>query len=217
MSKPLATYSSEGLEAVEMYQGIYRIENLLQPEDIQYLRTLAESTDQDGWKKQNYKVLYEQAVYVYGEADTESIAQYIERNTSAYWDDKLLEIPDKDFCLKINKRLEPFFGDMYDLMSLEEIQRQYEGVGLGEHVDSEYDKRLEFAVVIYINDDFTGGELYFPTKGIEIKPIAGSCVLFDTGSDFLHGVRKVGPGPGRYAMAGFAWTPGVKGEWLKDH
>jgi hypothetical protein len=217
MSKPLATYSSEGLEAVELYESIYRIENVLQPEDIQYLRTLAESTNQEGWKEQNYKALYEQAAHVYGEEDLENIKDYIERNRSDYWDDKVIDIPDKDFCQKINKRLEPFFSGMYDLNSLEEIQRQYEGVGLDEHVDSEYDKRIQLAVVIYINDDFTGGELYFPTKDIEIKPIAGSCLIFDTGSEFYHGVRKVGPGPGRYAMAGFAWQLGSKESWLKDH
>jgi hypothetical protein len=217
MGKPLARYSSEGLQATELYEGIYEIKNLLDAEDIKYLRTLAETTKQHEWKIQNHKVLHSQAVEKYGPNDLDNIAKYIERNGTAYWDDKLIEIPDKDFCYKINKRLDPFFDGLYDLLYLEEVQRQYEGVGLDEHVDSEYDKRIKLAVVIYINDDFVGGELYFPTKGIEIKPTAGSCLIFDTGEEFLHGVRKVGPGPGRYAMAGFAWEYGTEGTWLDGH
>jgi hypothetical protein len=217
MINQLATYKSGTLEAVELYKGIYQIDNALQPEDILYLRTLAEGLPQDSWKERNHEVLHSQAVELYGEEAEEDIAAYIERNHSAYWDDKIIKIPDTAFNDKINQRLAPFFEGLYDLAYLEEVQRQYEGVGLDEHVDAEYDSRIKFAVVMYINDDFTGGELYFPLKGIEIKPKAGSCLIFDTGKEFLHGVRKVGPGPGRYAMAGFAWEYGTGEGWIASH
>ncbi len=217
MGKPLATYKSNDLVAVELYEGIYRIDNLLSEKERLYLLEIADSTSPDGWTMQNYKVLLEQAKYTYGEDDIENINAYIERNKASYWDDKLMEIADKEFCNTINERLSPFFGELYDLIYLQEIQRQYEGVGLDEHVDSGYDERIEFAVVIYVNDDFTGGELYFPEKGIEISPTAGSCLIFDTGADFLHGVRPVGPNGRRYAMAGFAWAKGSLDVWSKDH
>lgn len=217
MTLPLATYIFDDLKATELHKGVYQIEHFLKEEEIKYLRTLAETTTSEGWKKRNHDVLRAHAAHVYGEEAEAEIQAYIDRNHTAYWDDKLIQIPDEDFCQRINDRLAPFFDGLYDLPYLEEIQRQYEGVGLDEHVDSDYDHRVRFAVVMYINDDFTGGELYFPTQGLEIKPVAGSCLIFSTGAEYLHGVRPVGAGPGRYAMAGFAWELGTKEAWLDDH
>ena len=45
--------------------------------------------------------------------------------------------------------------------------------------------------VIYLNNDFEGGEVYFPQHDIELKPIAGSAVAFPGDMFFLHGVNEV--------------------------
>lgn len=212
----LTTTKSGDLVAVEIHDGIFRIDSVLSTEDMAYLRNLSDTSSDADWRLRNYKVLREQAVGLYGE-DESLIQGYVERNGSEYWDDKLIEIPDKDFCNKINERLKPFFEGNYDLVYLQEIQRQYAGVGLGEHYDQDYDMRVKRAVVIYVNDDFIGGELYFPDRNYEIRPLAGSCITFPASSDYVHGVREVGVGPQRYAMAGFAWEYGSIDSWVKDH
>lgn len=60
------------------------------------------------------------------------------------------------------------------------------------------------ASLIYVNDNFEGGYLYFPQKHIEIKPRAGSLVTFTGNNDYLHGVTEVTSGV-RYTIASF-WT-----------
>jgi predicted 2-oxoglutarate/Fe(II)-dependent dioxygenase YbiX len=54
---------------------------------------------------------------------------------------------------------------------------------------AEYMNR-EFASIIYLNDDYDGGELYIPELNFEIKPKKGQLLCF-RGGKMLHGVRKV--------------------------
>ena len=44
-------------------------------------------------------------------------------------------------------------------------------------------------VLLYLTDDYDGGEIVFPDCGVSLKPKAGSVVVFD--SDLMHGVNAV--------------------------
>jgi predicted 2-oxoglutarate/Fe(II)-dependent dioxygenase YbiX len=50
----------------------------------------------------------------------------------------------------------------------------------------------EWAGVIYLNDDYAGGDLWFPSLGATYKPVAGTFVFFQ--GSLLHGVRKTTSG-----------------------
>jgi hypothetical protein len=62
----------------------------------------------------------------------------------------------------------------------------------------------QYASVIYLNDDFEGGEIYFP--GLNLTPTIrpGTLVFFPGTLEYLHGVRKVVRGQ-RFTVASF-WT-----------
>jgi len=51
----------------------------------------------------------------------------------------------------------------------------------------------EFLVsaVVYINDDFEGGELVFPKVEYSYKPVAGSCIIFPSNIEYSHYVASV--------------------------
>ncbi|MEQ1596582.1 MAG: 2OG-Fe(II) oxygenase [Casimicrobium sp.] len=59
-----------------------------------------------------------------------------------------------------------------------------------------------FAAVIYLNEDYDGGEIYFPELNIEMRPTAGTLVLFPGTLKYLHGVRMVTGGM-RHTIASF--------------
>jgi len=40
--------------------------------------------------------------------------------------------------------------------------------------------------VLFLNDNFTGGELCYPNQGISIKPTVGTMVVASAGIDFKH-------------------------------
>jgi hypothetical protein len=56
--------------------------------------------------------------------------------------------------------------------------------------------------VFYINDNFIGGEIYFPNQSLTIKPIKNMLILFPGDIYFLHGVKHVTSGE-RYTVPAF--------------
>ena len=59
-----------------------------------------------------------------------------------------------------------------------------------------------FGAVVYINDDYEGGNIHFPNLSIEFKPKARSLNMFPGTLHYLHGVRPVTSGM-RHTIASF--------------
>lgn len=71
---------------------------------------------------------------------------------------------------------------------------------------------IEYAALVYLNDDYEGGEIYFPEYGIDIKPKAGDLIFFPGTSMYTHGVREVTSGL-RYTLMSFFTTPKLQYIW----
>lgn len=61
-------------------------------------------------------------------------------------------------------------------------------------------------MVLYINDDYEGGELYYPELRIVMKPAAGDLVIHPGTPEYAHGVSPVTSGM-RYATTAFSKKP----------
>lgn len=77
------------------------------------------------------------------------------------------------------------------------------------HIGKEYGRpnafpHYDIAGLFYFNDDYEGGELYFPQHGIEFKPKAGAAYFFPGDKNYVHGVRPVRSG-NRFTSP-FFWT-----------
>lgn len=101
-----------------------------------------------------------------------------------------------------------------------QIIRWFKGYELLPHADKENPDGAEhpfpwrhFASLVYLNDDYEGGQIYFPNKGIELKPKPGTLVIFPGTSEFLHGVREVPEGV-RYTLPTFFTLDSTKGRYL---
>ena len=58
---------------------------------------------------------------------------------------------------------------------------------MGPHVDYNEDNNyLEYTIVVYLNDDYEGGELYFNEFDIKLKPKAGSIVMYPSTFPYTH-------------------------------
>ena len=64
-----------------------------------------------------------------------------------------------------------------------------EGHGMHAHYDSS--KPNDIATVTYLNNDYDGGEIYFPEYEIEIKPEPGDLICFPDDPNFVHGVKPI--------------------------
>jgi len=59
-----------------------------------------------------------------------------------------------------------------------------------------------FASIIYLNDDFDGGQIYFPKLQLEPEIRPGMLAYFPGTAHYLHGVRAITRGT-RYTLASF--------------
>ena len=56
---------------------------------------------------------------------------------------------------------------------------------------NEYSWSGHLSLIVYLNDDFEGGELFFPQHNLTIKPEAGMMVAFPGNLYFIHEVKEV--------------------------
>jgi hypothetical protein len=56
---------------------------------------------------------------------------------------------------------------------------------------------------LYLNDDYSDGELFFKNFDIKLKPKPGSLLVFPGDQQHEHGVKHVGSGPIRQVIVGF--------------
>lgn len=69
------------------------------------------------------------------------------------------------------------------------INKYYENMYMGPHVDwNEMNSDITYTIVVYLNDDYDEGELYFvrPEIDIKIKPQKGSIIMFPSVEPYLH-------------------------------
>jgi len=52
----------------------------------------------------------------------------------------------------------------------------------------------DIASLFYLNDDYEGGELYFPLQGMQFKPQKGSAYFFPGDKYYIHGVTEIKSG-----------------------
>ena len=77
----------------------------------------------------------------------------------------------------------------------------HQGVDAGKPNNFPY---YDLSGLFYLNDDYEGGELYFPDQGIQFKPKAGGAYFFPGDRNYIHGVTEVTSGT-RYVVP-FFWT-----------
>jgi predicted 2-oxoglutarate/Fe(II)-dependent dioxygenase YbiX len=89
------------------------------------------------------------------------------------------------------------------------ISKYHIGKHMGLHTDSyENDNNSEnnisptLSIVVYLNDNYEGGELYFKNQKVTIKPSAGSIVIFPSNMPYLHESKVIKKGT-KYMSPGF--------------
>jgi predicted 2-oxoglutarate/Fe(II)-dependent dioxygenase YbiX len=68
------------------------------------------------------------------------------------------------------------------------ISKYRPGASMGPHVDDYGQDGVStlMSAVVYLNDDYEGGELRFPEQDVTIKPEAGSIIVFPSVEPFYH-------------------------------
>lgn len=188
----------------ELAPEIFIVYNFLNDEEIEKILNKIERLSQSDWEKHYMDGVVGLAKRKYNRTDLENLIKEGLIEITDHWIDKNVGL-EYEISGPITERIKSIFEKSNDLIfdGVGTIQRQYSGAELREHVDNHADPHIEYAVIMYINDNYLDGELFFSNLNFETKPPAKSLIIFPSGEKYLHGVKPPGDGPHRYVLPSF--------------
>jgi hypothetical protein len=112
----------------------------------------------------------------------------------------ILKSKNHKILIDIYKRVSSLFDYKLHAQSIRMIHKTDKFSFWERHADNEGGTEIDYGVVIYLNDDFDGGELYYPESDLIIKPEKGMLVCHS--GNVQHEVLKVLSGD-RYTLTSF--------------
>jgi hypothetical protein len=201
----IAAFNEAGYEVKELASEIWEVENFLSSADIKLIFDFVGTLTEEDWLGHYMDHLRDKAEAEFGTRDIETLQKEGKMEITFDWADKNIMFPNSEVIGRVNQGINNIIA--YDpnlyFTGAGTIQRQYEGSDLKVHVDNHVDPHVAYAAVIYLNDDYTYGEVIFPEQGLELKPKPGSMLMFSSGETHPHGVNPPGPGPLRYVLPCF--------------
>lgn len=190
-----------------LHDQVILVENFISKEELDILTNIIETTPNEDWSVEYRENLVKFCMHKFGRDDVANLVAEGKFEITEGWDDKNLSIRDKQISHIIHKRIQDLVSladENLELSGFSTMQRMQEGVELKSHTDQHTDPSIKYAAILYINDDYNEGALFFRNKSnSDIKPKPGSILFFPGNEEFEHGVRHVGPGPIRYVLVGF--------------
>jgi hypothetical protein len=132
---------------------------------------------------------------------------------AGFWKDRVASSPSLDandprivpIITGLVQRLKPIVEDFFQVKAQptgQTIVKWLPGQYQHPHADKELHEgpdagkpndfpNYDIASLFYINDDYEGGELYFPNQGIQFKPKRGAAYFFPGDKEYIHGVTEV--------------------------
>jgi len=122
----------------------------------------------------------------------------------------------QEYALAVKELVVRYQSPAHDLFTTDYgVFVSRKGYEMQPHIDTVNDyglfDYLEYAAVLYLNDDYEGGEIYFPNLEYSYAPKRGDLVIFPANDEkYLHGVNKVLSG-NRYTLA---YWYSKEGNWV---
>lgn len=165
---------------------IYEIENFLTFEENQKFLEYCKNLDEPAWWVKDEK---------------EEVSYHLD-GKMCFWNDE--ETP--ELFDNLNKKIETLFSSYHSLVKAQ-LFRNLKTQSIREHRDNitgvhnlkKHQNR--YGIVVYFNDEYTGGEIFYPYYGIYHKPKSGSLIMH--GGNILHGTTEVSNDAIRYFSTSF--------------
>jgi hypothetical protein len=199
-------FEREGWEVEELDEHIFMVRNFIPAADLETIMTEVVTYTDEEWLGHYMDHLRDHAEREHGTRDIERLNKEGKLEITWDWADKNLHLKStRNIQERLNQQVEDILKPHTHLYynGLGTIQRQYEGAELRVHVDNHTDPLVAYAAIMYVNDNYNGGELVFPTRGIELHVPAGTMMMFAATEGYPHGVKPPLAGPHRYVLPSF--------------
>ena len=195
-----------GYVVKEPIDQVLVVEDFASSEELKHVFNIIDNLTQDDWCIEYTKNLARFCLQKFGRDDVENLVKEGKFEITQGWQDKnYLVYGDPIVTAWLNKVMAilNIADPSLEQAGMVTLQRMQEGVELKAHTDQHTDPSIKYATILYLNDNYVAGELFFSNKGLELKPKPGTLVFFPGTDEFNHGVRHVGKGQIRYVLLGF--------------
>jgi predicted 2-oxoglutarate/Fe(II)-dependent dioxygenase YbiX len=182
------------MEIVNINKDIKMFKNIISQEEADLILDTAKSMSEEDWLVYRKTQRHEKDEWLDQILETSKIDK-IDRSIFTNISNKIINIISKEYNDK-----EYRFNDM------DHLYRFQEGDSMKVHHDVGMDPTVKFGAVLYLNDDFDGGEIYYPKMNIEVKPTNLSLIVHPANAIYSHGVKEVTRGI-RYSLTTFLRLP----------
>jgi hypothetical protein len=195
-----------GYSFEEITSELISVENFLSKDQLNTLNSIIDSTSQEDWEVEYHANLKTFCMKKFGRDDVENLVAEGKFEITQNWKDKNFNISNHEIYHPMYEVLNSMVIDSdstLHLSGLATIQRMQPGVELKSHTDQHTDPSIKYATIIYLNDEYIDGEIFFPNLDISLRPKPGDLLFFPGDEEHEHGVKHVGEGPIRYVIVGF--------------
>ena len=195
-----------GYDVKDITPELFSVENFLSKEQLDTLNNIINSTSQEDWEVEYLSNLKTFCMQKFGRDDVDNLVSEGKFEITQNWKDKNFNISDHEMYKSMYDSLNSMVINSdpnLHLSGLATIQRMQTGVELKSHTDQHTDPSIKYATIIYINDEYVDGELFFSKLNIQLKPKTGTMLFFPGNEEYEHGVKHIGKGPTRYVLVGF--------------
>jgi hypothetical protein len=197
-----------GYSVEEVGDRIYLVSNFATPDELETLYEEVTNAAEEAWADGYLSEVRKHSLAKFGRDDIENLIAEGLLEVTDHFADKTLRIKDEDLRFTLQYRAAAIFEKAGDLefTGFMNHQRLYPGSYLTAHFDQYSDKLVQYAGVLYINDDYVDGEVFFPDHDLQLRPAPGDLLIFPGTKEYVHGVHPVGEGPVRYILPAFIKT-----------
>ena len=184
------------MDKIDLDTNIFLYNNFITKEESDILLNYAKSSNEEDWLEvvhQNENLLKKSPKFY---------NKYQEFKKD--WDKTTLPIKNIQIVEQIKNRCQEVLGpDLLVTNDIYRIKRITDGRSISVHFDDSLNFSLMLGIVIYLNDDFQGGEIYYPEKNLSYKPQSRAMIIHPANEEYRHGINEV-IGNTRYCLAFFA-------------
>lgn len=200
-------FDNAGYNTEVFYENVLFVEDFLKSEELDNILGIIETTPNEDWSIEYTKNLARFCMEKFGRDDVDNLVAEGKFEITQNWADKNLNIIAEPISTTLQGRLGKLLelaDPSLELAGFGTLQRMQAGVELKTHTDQHTDPSIRYAAILYINDDYKDGTLFFNNKeNSDLRPKPGTLLVFPGNEEFEHGVRPVGEGPIRYVLVGF--------------
>jgi len=206
IEKLKSLFKENNIPFSEITDELISVDNFLTDSELDFIWSKINSATQADWEIEYMSNLKHFCLEKFGRDDVENLVAEGKFEITQNWVDKNLNISNNPeyqvFYERLNSLVQKADPGL-QLSGFATIQRMQPDVDLKPHTDQHTDPSIRYAAILYINDDYKNGELFFNNLDIKLRPKPKSLLIFPGNEKYEHGVETVSEGRIRYVLVGF--------------